>query len=135
MVNFYLKVKDQGQKSNWCQKLRKFQCHVTPLILIIERPNKKQNVHLEKLYQKNIMRFNISLPVRGQRSPDSDQYFIFSILIARISKLYSCVALTTLIENSWSIFPPRSKVKVKCQITSEISKCHNSANSNRRESK
>ena len=76
-------------------KIKEISKSFNSVVLIIERPNKKQNVHLEKLYQKNIMRFNISLPVRGQRSPDSDQIFIISIVIARISKLTSCVALIT----------------------------------------
>ena len=63
MTDFTVKVKGQGQMTNKGSKMTKFQSAVTPLILIVESPNKNQNVRLGKFFPKNNMRQNIRLPV------------------------------------------------------------------------
>jgi len=63
MIDFIVKVKGQGQMSNKGSKMTKFQSAVTPPILIVESPNKNQNVRLGKFFPKNNMRQNIRLPV------------------------------------------------------------------------
>ena len=52
-------------------------------------------------------------------------FFIFYLSKAKISKLHRYIALSTKIDNSWSILSPRSKVKVKWSLNIKHSTSRN----------
>ena len=68
---------------------------------------------------------SVKVRAEGQTSPNCDFFFIFYISKAKISKLHRYIALSTKIDNSWSILSSRSKVKVKWSLNIKHSTSRN----------